>query len=556
MTTTDVFRSTFAHSIFKQKYAFTPDETWAGLSKRVVNAVIAEYDPGLSNYIEKALYNRKFIPGGRYLYASGRPIHQIKNCYLWRAQDSREGWAELMHSSASALMVGGGIGADYSTVRPEGALIKKTGGLATGPIALMNIINELGRHVRQGGQRRSAIWAGLNWSHADALKFLHIKDYSEALRESKRRDINFPLPMELTNISLIYDSEFFVAISNPAHEKHALAKSIFLANCRQAFKTAEPGFAFNFGKDSESLRNACTEVVSSDDGDSCNLGTIWLNRFAYEKRNTALNSFVEMVREGTKFLMHGSEYTMNPTEKVARISRRNNRIGLGLGGMAEFLMAHKSGYEVTPLMHDFLRLYEEVSDETAYNYTKTLRDIYRRDINTPVGIRAIAPTGTIGILAESTTGIEPLFCAAYLRGTAYRREDGKDGWRQTVVVDGTVKTLMERGISLDSIWDSYDLGFEQRVKFQADVQDYVDMAISSTCNMPHWGSEVNNEDMVQTNADILLKYAARLRGFTCYPDGCRDGQPLVRTELRDALKAEGTIYDLTEQECVGGVCGT
>lgn len=164
--------------------------------------------------------------------------------------------------------------------------------------------------------------------------------------------------------------------------------------------------------------------------------------------------------------------------------------------------------------------------------------------------KGAAPNGTIGILAETTTGIEPLFCKSY------KRRYFKDGkWMYQYVVDGAVKRLQALGVKLDNIEDSYDISFKQRVKFQADVQQYVDMSISSTCNMPSWGSPENNEQTLEKNAMVLLKYAKRLRGFTCYPDGCRGGQPLTRADLEEALASEGMVFDETEQQCVNGVCG-
>ena len=169
------------------------------------------------------------------------------------------------------------------------------------------------------------------------------------------------------------------------------------------------------------------------------------------------------------------------------------------------------------------------------------------------GKRAIAPNGTLGIVAETTTGIEPLFCKSY------KRRWFKDGaWHHTYVVDGAVKRLMSQGVPIKNISDAYDLSFEQRVKFQADVQGYVDMAISSTCNMAPWGSEKNNEGTVEAHAGILLKYAKQLRGFTCYPDGCRNGQPLTACSLEEALDKEGHIYEDAPDVCEiskGGVCG-
>lgn len=124
------------------------------------------------------------------------------------------------------------------------------------------------------------------------------------------------------------------------------------------------------------------------------------------------------------------------------------------------------------------------------------------------------------------------------------------------MVDGAVKRLLERGVPVERIKDSFDISFEQRVSFQADVQDYVDMAISSTCNMPAWGSEANNESNVDEKAEVLLKYAKRLRGFTCYPDGARSGQPLTRMDLQEALAAGEVSFEEREQECIGGVCGS
>lgn len=535
----DVFTTKFAHDIFIQKYSLDKAEKWEDLSKRVVSNVCGQL---LSNKeqekIAQLIYERKFIPGGRYLYSAGRPFHQVNNCFLFRAEDSRESWAETMFKATSALMSGGGIGVDYSSLRPEGAIIKRTGGTSTGPIALMHMVNEAGRYIMQGGARRSAIWAGLNWSHSDVFNFLNLKNHSPLLKSLKEQDHLFHLPMELTNISVIYDTEFFMAIENKDHPKHELATKVWLANCSQAFSTAEPGFSFNFRKDPESLRNACTEVTSEDDSDKCNLGTLWINRFKDAKE------LREGTRLATKFLVCGGIYSDLPTAKIRDVGLKNNRIGLGLGGIHEWLMHRGYDYEVTPELHKWLAVYEEESNATAFTCAKEL------NVAVPKGVRAIAPTGTIGIIAETTTGIEPLFCKAY------KRRYFKDNkWVYQYVVDGAVKRLVDKGIKLEAIKDSYDLTFKQRVKFQADVQNYVDMSISSTCNIPAWGSAENNESQLETNAKTLLKYARRLRGFTVYPDGCRSGQPLERVSLDEALQNEGVIFEDKEKECLGGVCG-
>lgn len=535
----DVFSNKFAQDIFLQKYSLDGQETWADTCRRVVSNVCGQLLPKEDQEeIYKIMLDRKFIPGGRYLYSAGKPFHQVNNCFLFRLEDSREGWADAMQKATAALMTGGGIGFEYSNLRPEGAAIKRTGGTSTGPIAAMNMVNELGRYIMQGGSRRSAIWAGLNWAHDDVLKFLNLKNHSEILKIAKEQDFMFPLPMELTNISVIYDTEFFIAIEDRKHPKHKQAKEVWEKNCLQAFSTAEPGFGFNFRKDAESLRNACTEVVSEDDSDKCNLGTVWINRI------TDKEDLRKVVRLSTQFLICGGIYSDVPTEKIKQVGNKNNRIGLGLGGIHEWLMIHGDDYEATPELHSWLSIYEQESDSSAYITARQL------GVSIPKGVRAIAPTGTIGIISETTTGIEPLFCKAYKRRYL---KDNK--WVYQYVIDGSVKRLMDQGVSIDKIKDSYDLSFKQRVKFQADVQNYVDMAISSTCNLPKWGSESNNEDNLKENSKMLLKYAKRLRGFTCYPDGARGGQPLTRVSLDEAMKNEGVIFEETESTCLNGVCG-
>jgi ribonucleoside-diphosphate reductase alpha chain len=538
-TAPDVFESAFAHNIFLQKYSMNGQEKWADTCRRVVKAVTEQYLPkDVQDEIYQAMLDRKFIPGGRYLYSAGREFHQVNNCFLFRAEDSREGWADAMQKATAALMTGGGIGFDYSLLREEGALIRRTGGTSTGPIALMHMVNEAGRFIMQGGARRSAIWAGLQWDHPDTKAFIHLKDWSQELRAMKEVDFNFPLPMEGTNISVIYNTDFFIAIEDKKHPKHKLAWEVWLDNCKQAFSTAEPGMSFNFCKDSESLRNACTEVTSEDDSDKCNLGTVWINRCKDKE------DFARVCHISTIFLLCGGLYSHVPTEKIRDVGTKNNRIGLGLGGMHEWLMERGFKYEVTPELHKWLRLYEQESDSAAYIWAKELR------VAIPKGKRAIAPTGTIGIIAETTTGIEPLFCKAYKRRYLKNRD-----WHYEFVVDGSVKRLLAKGIPLEKIQDAYDISFKERVKFQADVQNYVDMAISSTCNLPQWGSESNDERTLEKNAKVLLKYAKRLRGFTCYPDAARGGQPLTRVDLAEALAQEGIVFEEKERECLNGVCG-
>lgn len=535
----DVFSSSFAYDIFMQKYSMDGKEGWVDTCKRVVTHVVGDkLPPDIRDGILQAMISRKFIPAGRYLYAAGRDFHQVNNCYTLRAEDSREGWGRLLHDASQMLMTGGGIGVDYSAVRAEGECISRTGGFATGPLSLMKMLDQVGHGIMQGGARRSAIWGGLSWKHADVLKFITSKDHSTDLKKLKEKDYSFHLPLEGTNISVIYDTEFFSAIEDRSHPLHEQAKAVWKENAYHAFTSAEPGWSFNYLKDNESLRNACTELVSSDDSDKCNLGTVWMNRCV------DVDDFATTVALGTFFLLCGAIYTDYPTGKAKEVGQRNNRLGLGLGGMSEWLIQRRMPYEVTAEMKAWLSIYKETSDATAEYGAEQL------GVSKPIGVRAIAPNGTLGIIAETSSGIEPIFAKAYKR-----RYLKGNKWLTQYVVDGAAKRLIDNGVPAECIFDAYDLSFEQRIRFQYHVQQYVDQAISSTCNIAEWGSETNNLTNVQDKADILLKYAKGLRGFTVFPDGCRGGQPLTKVDINTALAKEGVEIEEKVRECTNGVCG-
>jgi ribonucleoside-diphosphate reductase alpha chain len=342
----------------------------------------------------------------------------------------------------------------------------------------------------------------------------------------------------MTNISLNYDNKFLDHIS----QGHL--PQIFIDNCRQALSSGEPGFSFNFGdKENETLRNACTEVTSADDSDVCNLGSVNLGAI------DTIDELRSVVRLAAGFLVCGTITADLPYDKVYEVRKKNRRLGLGLMGIHEWLLKRGYAYEMNPELRQWLEVYREESERASNSLCDKL------SISRPVAYRAIAPTGTIGIIAGTTTGIEPLFAVAYKR----RYLVGGDKWKYEYVVDSTAEELVTRyDVDPNKVETSLSLvsDFQRRIKFQADVQDYVDMAISSTINMPSWGSEANNEDTVEPFARILAEYAPRLRGFTVYPDGARGGQPLTQCTYKEAKRHKGMVYEEnSEAACSGGVCG-
>jgi ribonucleoside-diphosphate reductase alpha chain len=560
--TNPMFRSRFSEDIFNLKYSHPGADTWEELAHTLVEDVCGDLRSGERDLItrgekaqlKKYIRDLKFVPGGRYLYYAGRKNRYYNNCFLLKAEeDTREDWANLSWKSESCLMTGGGIGVDYSVYRQSGRILQGTGGVASGPIPKMQMINEIGRRVMQGGSRRSAIYASLNWDHGDVNDFLTAKDWDQmpvgntglSLKQIKEQDFNFPAPLDMTNISVNYNTDWLLKY----WETGDVGK-VFKKNVRQALRTAEPGFSFNFFEDeNDTLRNACTEVVSSDDSDVCNLGSINLGRIE------SVKEFSDIVELATKFLICGTLRADLPYAKVYETREKNRRLGLGIMGLHEWLIQRGSTYEVTPELHRWLSIYKGVSDKVSKEFADSL------SVSRPVANRAIAPTGSIGILAGTTTGVEPLFAVAYKR--RYLTNGTK--WKYQYVVDSAAQELIDiYGADPENIESALDLAdnYEQRIKFQADVQDYVDMSISSTINLPPWGSKLNNEDTVDKFADTLAKYAHRLRGFTCYPDGARGGQPLTVVPYKEAVDKLGTefeehvaTHDICDISQTGGSCG-
>ena len=545
-----MFRTSLGETVFKQKYASNPYETWADRAHTVVNYVCGDVDGDKNNLMSKGdrdqltqyISEFKFMPGGRYLWYSGRDARFFNNCYLLRLEDdSREEWAGVTQRAMSCLMTGGGIGVDVSICRPSGRQLRRTGGVASGPIPLLYTLNEVGRNVMQGGSRRSALYGSMNWQHEDAKTLLHAKNWHDmflgnqkeyTVADMKKLNFNYAAPLDMMNVSLNYDDAWL----------NGNGDDIFTENCRQALMTGEPGFSFNFGeKQNETLRNACTEITSEDDSDVCNLGSVNLANIS------SVEELKDVVNLSAKFLVCGLIRAHLPYKKVEKVRQKNSRIGLGLMGLHEWLLKRGHKYEMNDELKQWMKVYESESTRAANEHCDRLF------LNRPKGYRAIAPTGTISILAGTTSGVEPIYAVAY------RRRYLTDGtrWKHQFVVDGTAESVIGDGIKPEDIESAVDLAAdpERRIKFQYELQKYVDHAISSTLNLPQWGSEFNNEDKVPEFAKIVRRYAPGLRGLTAYPDASRGGQPVSSCSYEEAHSKRGVIFeDNSEEQCLSGVC--
>ncbi len=258
----------------------------------------------------------------------------------------------------------------------------------------------------------------------------------------------------------------------------------------------------------------------------CNLGSLNLSRIE------DIGEMAKVTYFATLFLLCGTLKAHFPYEKISEVRMKNRRLGLGLMGVHEWLLKRGYKYEVVPELHNWLKVYKGVSDDVSLNGARRLQ------ISKPVANRAIAPTGTIGMLAGTTTGIEPIFAVAYKR--RYLVEGTKRKFQYAV--DSCAQELIDLyNLEPDKIETASSLAndFERRIAFQADIQDYVDMAISSTINLPEMSQQSFS---VEEFASVLAKYAPRLRGFTCYPNGARGGQPITEVPYQDVVDKLGKEF--------------
>lgn len=528
--------SPFAQSIFERTYAITPEETWTECAWRVADHV-ADDDKQRQDFFE-IIRDRVFMPGGRYLYTAGRKKFMNSNCYGFMVEDNRESWAKLLNDITLCLSTGGGLGVNYSDLRPYGAPIRTLGGVASGPISLMQMVNEVARHVMMGGARRSALWAGLHWKHADIQRFIGVKDWSEDIQAMKAKNFEYPAPLDMTNVSVIIDQEYLDGL----RDGNAAVWELHYRICERMARTGEPAFRNQsriLADDPGAVTgNACQESTLHD-RDTCNLGSVVMPRIR------DLDHLERVVRLAIRFLYNGSIKGCYPTEQIAEVARQNRRLGLGIMGLHEWMVARSGRYQWSSGLESFMTTWAEVARDEGIKYA------WQKGGAIPVTTRAVAPTGTISIIAETTSGIEPIYCVAYKR----RYMKGNQHFFQ-YVIDPTAQRLLSQGVRASEIEDTYALSqdLERRLSVQSMVQDYTDQAISNTVNLPRYGTE-HNLYGGRSLADVFARYLPSLKGLTCYPDGARAGQPLVPVVLEEAVGQEGVVYEEDSEKCSQGVCG-
>lgn len=277
----------FANTIFTQRYALSPTETYEEACDRVASHVAAAENGNRGKWTDRfanAMKENRFIPGGRIWYGSGRMKGQLLNCFVLGISDSREGWGQAFHDMTIVSGTGGGVGMNYSLIRPRGTPIRGTGGEATGAVSVMEMINAIGEGIKAGGGRRTALMQSLRYDHPDIMEFLNKKfnkveitednlrgvlsdtypdlpkDEMDTIVESYGEDnesiikslVKYQLDQRLknANVSVLVDNEFFQLIEdggevvfewNNKEMSRIPAKEIWDIIVHNSWESGEPG---------------------------------------------------------------------------------------------------------------------------------------------------------------------------------------------------------------------------------------------------------------------------------------------------------------------------
>ena len=468
-----------------------------------------------------------FLPNSPTLMNSGRPAPhgQLAACFVIGVEDSMEGICEALRKQMLIHKSGGGTGFNFSKLRSEGAKVNSTNGRASGPVSFMGLFDKATETVQQGGMRRGANMGILNIDHPDIRKFIHCKDKDGTIT-------NF-------NISVgVFDDFMEKVNSNPRGEEAALLAEI----ADSAWRTGDPGIIFldaiNRGNTTPNLgeltsTNPCGESPLYPN-EACNLGSINIAKMVKEGAFD-YELLGEVSAVATRFLDDVIDVNHYPLPEIAEAVKLTRKIGLGVMGWADLLFQLRIPYdskEAYELAENIMRTIQQRAHETSValgtekGIPETLAHLGRRNAT----LTCIAPTGTIALLANCSSGIEPLFALEHTR--VRTQTDGTkvimkqvNRYYEQAQKEGLPEEVMKRVFVT-----SHDVSPSAHVRMQGVFQRYTDLAVSKTVNLRH---ECSVQDVLDA---YTLAWREGCKGITVYRDGSKSSQVLYRKE--DEKKAE------------------
>lgn len=506
-----------------------------------------------------------FIPNSPTLMNAARPLGQLSACFVLPVEDSMEGIFDSLKNMALIHKSGGGTGFSFSRLRPKNDIVSSTAGVSSGPVSFMNIFNAATETVKQGGTRRGANMAILNIDHPDIMDFIQAKSDLSSLT-------NFNISVALTDsfMKAARNGEDYDLINPRSGEKCGKlnAKKVYDLIIEMAWKNGEPGIIFiDRINEYNPLKkigliestNPCGEQPLLP-YESCNLGSINLNAIVKGKGVEAsldLDLLRDLTHGAVHFLDNVIDMNSYPLKEIEKKTKMNRKIGLGIMGYADMLIKLGIPYdsdEALSVAESVISLIQRESKNKSAELAEKRgpfpsfeKSEYAARDEKPLRnatTTTIAPTGTISIIADSSSGIEPIFALAYVRNVM----DNNRLIESNPAFEATVKSLGE-GFNVKDIMDrvaehgsareveelpenikmifatAHDISPEWHIRTQAVFQKYVDNAVSKTVN---FSGSATREDIRKV---YDLAYELDCKGVTVYRDGSRDNQVLQKPQV-------------------------
>lgn len=551
-------------------------ETPAQMFRRVARAIAnAKTEEEFYNM----LANLEFLPNSPTLMNAGTELGQLAACFVLPVEDSMKSIFEALKSMALIHQSGGGTGFSFSKLRPKGDIVKSTKGVASGPVSFMRIFDVATEVIKQGGRRRGANMGILRVDHPDITEFITAKEKEGFLA-------NFNISVGITDdfMNAVEKNEDWELI-NPRTgktEKRFNARDIFDLIVTMAWRTGDPGLIFldeinrhnptpQAGKIEST--NPCGEVPLLP-YESCNLGSINLSKMV-KNGEMDWNKLRNIVRLAVHFLDNVIDANKYPLPEIEKATKANRKIGLGVMGFADMLLKLKIPYdsnEALAVAEKVMKFVQEEANEKSMEIAQergsfpnfegsVLRNKFDDMRNATV--TSVAPTGTISIIAGTSSGIEPIFAISFMRnvmGTqllevnpifeAIAKERGfySTDLMIEIAKRGSIQGMKEIPEDVRRVFvTALDIAPEWHVKMQAAFQKYVDNAVAKTVNLPH------SATMEDVRRIFLLAYKLKCKGVTVYRYGSKSEQVLY---VGGVTKGEKGVIANSEYAggCPSGVC--